>query len=77
MLAQASLADVRTLRRATMTLMQCSITTMGHAPTPNLPVLTVMATPRDGITYEFSIEDEYSDGMCCNYGEGSYTIFRR
>ena len=28
----------------------------------------------DGITYEFSIEDAYSDGMCCNYGEGSYTI---
>ena len=28
----------------------------------------------DGITYEFSIADQYSDGMCCSYGEGSYTI---
>ncbi len=27
-----------------------------------------------GVLYEFSIADQYSDGMCCAYGEGSYTI---
>ncbi len=27
-----------------------------------------------GVLYEFSITDSYGDGMCCTYGEGSYTI---
>ncbi len=27
-----------------------------------------------GILYEFNISDVYSDGMCCAYGEGSYSI---
>ncbi len=27
-----------------------------------------------GVLYEFNITDDYSDGMCCAYGEGSYTI---
>ena len=28
----------------------------------------------EGVLYEFNISDVYSDGMCCNYGEGSYSI---
>ena len=27
-----------------------------------------------GVLYEFNISDQYSDGMCCAYGEGSYSI---
>ena len=27
-----------------------------------------------GVLYEFNISDVYSDGMCCAYGEGSYSI---
>ena len=27
-----------------------------------------------GVLYEFNISDAYSDGMCCAYGEGSYSI---
>ena len=27
-----------------------------------------------GVLYEFDITDQYGDGMCCAYGEGSYTI---
>ena len=27
-----------------------------------------------GVLYTFDIADQYSDGMCCAYGEGSYTI---
>ena len=27
-----------------------------------------------GVLYQFDISDVYADGMCCNYGEGSYTI---
>ena len=27
-----------------------------------------------GVLYTFDIADQYSDGMCCTYGEGSYTI---
>ena len=27
-----------------------------------------------GVLYEFTINDIYSDGMCCTYGEGSYSI---
>ena len=27
-----------------------------------------------GTLYQFDIEDEYGDGMCCDYGEGSYSI---
>ena len=25
-----------------------------------------------GVYYQFSITDQYADGMCCAYGEGSY-----
>ena len=25
--------------------------------------------------YQFRIEDEYDDGICCDYGEGSWTLF--
>ena len=28
----------------------------------------------EGVLYEFNISDVYSDGMCCAYGEGSYSI---
>ena len=28
----------------------------------------------DGIVYQFTINDSYGDGICCTYGEGSYTI---
>ena len=24
--------------------------------------------------YQFRIEDDYEDGICCDYGEGSWTI---
>ncbi len=27
-----------------------------------------------GVLYEFNIVDQYSDGMCCTYGDGSYSI---
>ena len=27
-----------------------------------------------GVLYEFDITDSYGDGMCCAYGEGSFTI---
>ena len=27
-----------------------------------------------GVLYQFDISDQYADGMCCNYGEGSYAI---
>ena len=27
-----------------------------------------------GIHYEFTIVDSYGDGICCSYGEGSYTV---
>jgi hypothetical protein len=27
-----------------------------------------------GVLYQFDISDQFADGMCCNYGEGSYTI---
>ena len=27
-----------------------------------------------GILYQFDISDQFGDGMCCSYGEGSYTI---
>ena len=27
-----------------------------------------------GVLYEFSITDAFGDGMCCAYGEGSYTL---
>jgi len=28
----------------------------------------------DGIYYEFTINDSYGDGICCSYGEGSYSV---
>ena len=28
----------------------------------------------EGVLYEFNISDVYSDGMCCGYGDGSYSI---
>ena len=27
-----------------------------------------------GVLYQFDISDQYADGMCCNWGEGSYAI---
>ena len=27
-----------------------------------------------GVLYQFDISDVYGDGMCCSYGEGSYSI---
>ena len=27
-----------------------------------------------GVLYQFDISDQFADGMCCNYGEGSYAI---
>jgi len=28
----------------------------------------------EGILYEFTLNDTYGDGICCSYGQGSYTI---
>ena len=34
----------------------------------------VTGTIPEGVCVTFKIEDSYGDGMCCAYGEGSYTI---
>ncbi|MGB1207384.1 MAG: T9SS type A sorting domain-containing protein [Chitinophagales bacterium] len=35
--------------------------------------VTASACLADGC-YDFTINDEYSDGICCGYGDGSYTV---
>lgn len=39
----------------------------------NSTTSTVVTLPENGC-YRFEIYDEYGDGICCNYGEGSYSI---
>jgi len=42
--------------------------------TPDTDYTTMVPGLCRGVVYDFYIKDNYGDGMCCNLGDGSYTV---